>query len=104
MFSRIAPILDVDAKTGKYQITEERLRQIREPLMYPFYDGGIDEEAGEYWDANDYQDNFNSGTSMIDKKLNFLLPFFGFAYNYTWVSIAVLKKQCRQTYFFNMLN
>jgi hypothetical protein len=86
MFSRIAPNTEPDPSTGAYVITAERLAMIREPLMYPFYDGGVDEEADEYWDLNDYQDRLNSGTTMLDKKLNFLLPFYGFAFNYTWVS------------------
>ncbi|CAG0923928.1 unnamed protein product, partial [Notodromas monacha] len=39
MFSRIAPNTEVDPETGSYTMTAERLEQIREPLMYPFYDG-----------------------------------------------------------------
>ncbi|CAG0885412.1 unnamed protein product [Darwinula stevensoni] len=84
MFSRIGPPSNFNPDGDSYVITQERLSQIREPLMYPYYDGGVQDE---FWGENDYQDNFNSGTSLLDKKLNFLLPFFGFAFNYTWISL-----------------
>ena len=56
-----------------YVITEDRLREIRSDMMYPFKD------------PNDYQKDINDLTPQIDKKLNFRFPFYGFLFNYTWV-------------------
>ena len=60
-----------------YVITEDRLNEIRGEMMYP------------YTDPNDYQKDINDLTPQIDKKLNFRFPFYGFLFNYTWVSGAV---------------
>ena len=66
-----------------YVITEERLNEIRGDMMYPFTD------------PNDYQKDINDLTPQIDKKLNVRFPYYGFLFNYTWVSDAVLSKDGR---------
>jgi len=58
-----------------YVITEERLVEIRSEFMYPFKD------------PNDYQKDINDLTPQIDKKLNIRFPYYGFLFNYTWVSL-----------------
>ncbi|CAG0880442.1 unnamed protein product [Cyprideis torosa] len=85
MFSRVAPKLDSDYNQ-EYILTSQRLEEIREPLLYPFYDGwygGETDAPGE----NDYQSNFNEANQILNKHLNILLPFYGFAFNYSWISL-----------------
>ncbi|CAG7823396.1 unnamed protein product [Allacma fusca] len=91
MTSRIAPP-PTQEKSGKqtyadtnspnYVMTADRLRQIRQELLYPFYDqgGGTD-------NIGDYQKTIKDHSPQVTKSLNFLLPYFGFGYNYTWVSL-----------------
>ncbi|XP_018022342.1 protein mesh isoform X2 [Hyalella azteca] len=78
MTSRIAPSTSDDRP---YAISQERLREIRARLMYPYYD--MDNQGGK----GDLQENINTHNSQINKQLTFLLPFFGFGLNYTWVSL-----------------
>ena len=35
----------------------------------------------------DYQLNIRNTQPQINKQLNFLLPFYGFGFNYTWLSL-----------------
>ncbi|XP_076069661.1 sushi domain containing 2 mesh isoform X2 [Oratosquilla oratoria] len=80
MFSRVAPGSSrLDG--GTYVITHERLEEIRSELMYPYFDH---DEAGG---TGDLEENINAQNSQVNKQLTFLLPFFGFGLNYTWVSI-----------------
>ncbi|BES91125.1 AMOP [Nesidiocoris tenuis] len=64
-----------------YTITEARLANIRKPLMYWFFDKGGNDGKG------DYQSDIHASTSQLHKNLNFQLPFFGFRFNYTRVSL-----------------
>lgn len=83
MRSHTAPP-EVDQRGGigeAYTITEERLKDIRSLFMYPYYNRGGSSNVG------DYQDHIQSSTTLVHKNLNFQLPFFGFRFNYTRVSI-----------------
>jgi hypothetical protein len=63
-----------------YVITKERLDEIRREKLYPFFDR--DEDGGR----GDFVPELNDNSVQVQKQLNFLLPFFGFGFNYTWVS------------------
>ena len=86
MFSRYAPrnprsdVVGEDVDEG-YIVTPEELEEIRKPLLYPFFDGGPEGRG-----PSDYQENINIGVHKLRKDLNFLFPYYGFAFNYTWVS------------------
>lgn len=88
MMSRVDPFDPKEDKSARqisvtnYIINPARLQQIRSELLYPFYDQGGNEE-----NIGDYQKHIIDNSPQITKHLNFLLPFFGFGYNYTWVSI-----------------
>ncbi|XP_060531406.1 protein mesh isoform X2 [Cylas formicarius] len=84
MTSRVAPPnSDQRGGTGTpYTITETRLAQIRKILMYPYYDQG-----GNADNEGDYQKEIQSSTPQVHKNFNFQLPFFGFRFNYTRVSL-----------------
>ncbi|XP_054014775.1 protein mesh isoform X2 [Hylaeus anthracinus] len=64
-----------------YVITEARLREIRSKFMYWFFDKGGDNDLG------DYQKDIQTSMPQIHKNFNFQLPFFGFRFNYTRVSM-----------------
>ncbi|XP_073993823.1 sushi domain containing 2 mesh isoform X2 [Rhodnius prolixus] len=64
-----------------YVITEDTLRQIRSEMMYWYFDQGGDNNHG------DLQREINPSSTQIHKNFNFQLPFFGFRYNYTRVSL-----------------
>ncbi|TRY73653.1 hypothetical protein TCAL_08799 [Tigriopus californicus] len=49
--------------------------------MYPFFDKGGNDGNG------DFQLNIRDTQPLINKQLNFLLPFMGFGFNYTWLSL-----------------
>ncbi|XP_021954689.1 protein mesh isoform X2 [Folsomia candida] len=80
---RVDPFVDTSSRqiAQPYILTPDRLRQIRSDLLYPFYDLGSHENIG------DYQKNLRDNSPQISKHLNFLLPFFGMGFNYTWVSM-----------------
>ena len=58
-----------------------RLDEIRGQKMYPFFDKGGNDNNG------DFQLNIRDTQPQINKQLNFLLPFYGFGFNYTWLSL-----------------
>jgi len=62
-------------------LTEERLAEIREEFMYWYFDKGGDNDQG------DYQTDIHGSMPQIHKNFNFQLPFFGFRFNYTRVSM-----------------
>ncbi|XP_048517343.1 protein mesh isoform X2 [Dendroctonus ponderosae] len=84
MTSHVAP-QDTDQRGGSgtpYTLTESRLATIRNLFMYPFYNqgGNVDNEG-------DYQKEIQASSPQVHKNLNFQLPFFGFRFNYTRVSL-----------------
>ncbi|XP_066245028.1 protein mesh isoform X1 [Euwallacea similis] len=84
MTSHVAPP-DTDQRGGSgtpYTIIESRLQEIRKIFMYPYYDKG-----GNADNEGDYQKEIQSSSPQVHKNLNFQLPFFGFRYNYTRVSL-----------------
>jgi hypothetical protein len=62
-----------------YQLTKERLDEIRKEKLYPFFDWDADGRRG------DLVTEINDNSAQVQKQLNFLLPYFGFGFNYTWV-------------------
>ncbi|XP_076619313.1 sushi domain containing 2 mesh isoform X1 [Colletes latitarsis] len=64
-----------------YILTETRLKEIRSQFMYWYFDKGGDDGLG------DYQKDIQSSMPQIHKNFNFQLPFFGFRFNYTRVSM-----------------
>ncbi|XP_011314141.1 protein mesh [Fopius arisanus] len=64
-----------------YVMTEERWRKIRSEKMYWYFDSCGDNQRG------DYQSDVHSSMPQIHKNLNFQLPFYGFRYNYTRLSM-----------------
>lgn len=64
-----------------YIISNDRLEEIRGQKMYPFYDKGGNDGNG------DFQTNIRDTQPQLNKQLNFLLPFYGFGFNYTWLSL-----------------
>ena len=70
-----------------YVLTKERLDQIRQEKLYPFYDYDSEGRRG------DLITEINDNSAQVQKQLNFLLPYYGFVFNYTWVS------SCHISYF-----
>ncbi|XP_035785156.1 protein mesh-like isoform X2 [Anopheles albimanus] len=66
---------------GGYTINPTRLAQIRRNFLYPFYDRGGPEDTG------DLQRDIHASMPQVHKNFNFQLPFFGFRFNYTRVSM-----------------
>uniref|UniRef100_A0A1B0BHN7 Uncharacterized protein n=1 Tax=Glossina palpalis gambiensis TaxID=67801 RepID=A0A1B0BHN7_9MUSC len=79
--NRIAPPDTPTHALGGYVITPQRLTEIRSYFMYWFFDQDMYEGRG------DYQYDIHVSTTQIHKNLNFQLPFFGFRFNYTRVSL-----------------
>ena len=86
--SRIAPIPTWDDDNlGRsdddpgYIISADRLDTIRQQKLYPFFDQGGNDNNG------DFQLSIRDTAPMINKQLNYMLPFYGFGYNYTWLSL-----------------
>lgn len=79
--SRYAPPQESQRGGIPYVITETRLKEIRNHFMYWYFDlGGSDNEG-------DWQRAIQTSSPQVHKNLNFQLPFFGFRFNYTRVSI-----------------
>lgn len=80
--SRYAPpTLRLQAGSAPYTLTEDRLAEIRQEFMYWYFDKGGDNDQG------DYQPDIHGSMPQIHKNFNFQLPFFGFRFNYTRVSM-----------------
>ncbi|XP_073816077.1 sushi domain containing 2 mesh isoform X4 [Musca autumnalis] len=75
------PTMPSHALTGGYTITPQRLAEIRSYFMYWYFDQDY------YGGRGDYQFDIHASTTQIHKNLNFQLPFFGFRFNYTRVSL-----------------
>lgn len=58
-----------------------RLKEIRERFLYPFHDRGGSDDQG------DYQKDIHHSIPQVHKNFNFQLPFFGFRFNYTRISM-----------------
>ncbi|XP_063831983.1 protein mesh isoform X3 [Ostrinia nubilalis] len=78
---RILPDITYQNNGQAYIITAQRLQQIRANFLYWFYDQGGSENIG------DYQRDIHTSTPQIHKNFNFQLPFFGFRFNYTRLSM-----------------
>ncbi|XP_076298294.1 sushi domain containing 2 mesh isoform X2 [Lasioglossum baleicum] len=67
---------------ANYVITEQRLKEIRSQFMYWYFDTSCDGNK-----MGDYQKEIQSSTPQIHKNFNFQLPFYGFRFNYTRISM-----------------
>lgn len=65
-----------------YILSKERLDEIRLEKMYPFFD------KDSFGGNGDLVKEINDNSAQVQKQLNFLLPFFGFGFNYTWVQFT----------------
>lgn len=79
--NRYAPSEPAQHQGIGYQITSARLMEIRKRFMYPFHDRGGGDNYG------DYQKDIHNSNTQVHKNFNFQLPFFGFRFNYTRVSM-----------------
>ncbi|XP_043516783.1 protein mesh isoform X1 [Frieseomelitta varia] len=70
-----------DDTVPNYVLTETRLKEIRSRFMYWYFDKGGSDDQG------DYQKEIQASTPQVHKNFNFQLPFFGFRFNYTRVSM-----------------
>ncbi|GAB0092360.1 Protein mesh [Sergentomyia squamirostris] len=82
-YNRVAPS---EPKTNRndgrgYVISPARLAEIRRHFLYWFFDQGGDNNRG------DYQTDIHASMPQLHKNFNFQLPFFGFRFNYTRVSM-----------------
>lgn len=75
---------EADKLPANYVLTETRLKEIRSKFMYWYFDKGGPNGMG------DYQVDIHSSIPQLHKNTNFQLPFFGFSYNYTRVSLKFL--------------
>jgi len=75
------PTHRVGPSENSYVITEARLREIRGEFLYCFFDQGGDDGNG------DYQTDIHNSVPQVHKNFNFQLPFFGFRFNYTRLSM-----------------
>ena len=69
-----------------FNITPQRLAQIRANFMYWFFDQGGESNRG------DYQYDIHASNPQVHKNFNFQLPFFGFRFNYTRVIFSQFGK------------
>lgn len=82
MTSRYAPQQESQRGGVPYVITEARLKEIRAQFMYWYFDKG-----GNADNEGDWQRAIQTSSPQVHKNLNFQLPFFGFRFNYTRVSL-----------------
>ena len=68
-----------------YQLTKERLDEIRKEKMYPFFDYDLNGKRA------DLVSEVNDNSAQVHKQLNFLLPYYGFGFNYTWVRARAVR-------------
>ncbi|KAK3909063.1 Protein mesh [Frankliniella fusca] len=66
---------------GAFTLTPDQLAKIRSKFMYWYFDKCGDDGNG------DFQKDMHSSISQLHKNLNFQLPFFGFRFNYTRLSL-----------------
>ncbi|XP_071452745.1 protein mesh-like [Hetaerina americana] len=81
LHSRVAPPGHIAPRDEGYVITEKRLKEIQNELMYWYFDQGGDNNHG------DYQTTIHSSSPQGNKNFTFKLPFFGFSFNYTRVNL-----------------
>ncbi|XP_065372052.1 protein mesh isoform X3 [Calliphora vicina] len=80
--NRVAPpTMPSHSLSNGYNISPQRLAEIRSYFMYWYFDQDL------YGGRGDYQFDIHASTTQIHKNLNFQLPFFGFRFNYTRVSL-----------------
>lgn len=74
-----------------YVITAQRLAQIRSYFYYWYFDQGPNDDQ-----RGDYQTDIHASNPQLHKNFNYQLPFFGFRFNYTRVSIQFMTKKRRR--------
>lgn len=75
-----------------YVLTKERLDSIRQEKLYPFFDQ--DQQGGR----GDLVTEINDNSAQVQKQLNYLLPYYGFGFNYTWVCFLLTTSSLEDDY------
>lgn len=79
--NRVAPSEPPRHGLPGFTITPARLAELRSNFLYWFFDQGGNNDRG------DYQKDIHASMPQLHKNFNFQLPFFGFRFNYTRVSV-----------------
>ncbi|XP_068155674.1 protein mesh isoform X2 [Drosophila tropicalis] len=79
--NNVAPSGTASTAAGGYTITTARLAELRSTFLYWFFD------KDQYGGRGDYQFDIHASMTQLHKNLNFQLPFYGFRFNYTRLSL-----------------
>ncbi|KPU80188.1 uncharacterized protein Dana_GF16595, isoform C [Drosophila ananassae] len=79
--NNVAPPGYPSTAAGGYTITPARLAELRSNFMYWFFDKDM------YGGRGDYQYDIHASMTQLHKNLNFQMPFYGFRFNYTRLSL-----------------
>ncbi|XP_030370476.1 protein mesh isoform X2 [Scaptodrosophila lebanonensis] len=79
--NNVAPPNTISTAAGGYTITTQRLAELRSNFLYWFFD------KDTYGGRGDYQFDIHASMTQLHKNLNFQLPFYGFRFNYTRLSL-----------------
>ncbi|XP_030564094.1 protein mesh isoform X2 [Drosophila novamexicana] len=79
--NNVAPPDTPSTAAGGYTITSARLAELRSNFMYWFFD------KDNYGGRGDYQFDIHASMTQLHKNLNFQMPFYGFRFNYTRLSL-----------------
>nr|XP_016998391.1 protein mesh isoform X1 [Drosophila takahashii]XP_016998393.1 protein mesh isoform X1 [Drosophila takahashii] len=79
--NNVAPPTTYSVAAGGYTITAARLAELRQTFMYWYFDKDM------YGGRGDYQFDIHASMTQLHKNLNFQLPFYGFRFNYTRLSL-----------------
>ncbi|KAL7729304.1 hypothetical protein ACLKA6_008883 [Drosophila palustris] len=79
--NNVAPPDTPSTAAGGYTITPARLAELRSNFMYWFFD------KDNYGGRGDYQFDIHASMTQLHKNLNFQMPFYGFRFNYTRLSL-----------------
>ncbi|XP_017848445.1 protein mesh isoform X2 [Drosophila busckii] len=79
--NNVAPPDTPSTAAGGYTISPARLAELRSNFLYWFYD------KDQYGGRGDYQFDIHASMTQLHKNLNFQMPFYGFRFNYTRLSL-----------------
>ncbi|XP_055851937.1 protein mesh isoform X1 [Episyrphus balteatus] len=86
--NRMAPPDIATHALNGYVISPQRLADIRGQFFYWYFD------QDRYGGRGDYQSDIHASMPQLHKNLNFQLPFYGFRFNYTRVSMNGYLEFC----------
>ncbi|EDV90809.1 protein mesh isoform X2 [Drosophila grimshawi] len=79
--NNVAPPDTPSTAAGGYTISSARLAELRSTFMYWYFD------RDSYGGRGDYQFDIHASMTQLHKNLNFQMPFYGFRFNYTRLSL-----------------